>query len=293
MGKKTDSHCVCFESFACQKLGYDVCYSLGPGEILKVTADGTEQLAAPGDKMKICAFLWTYYGYPNSNYEGVNVEVMRYRNGEIMARDEEKNGTMPEMDYVAGVPDSGLPHAIGYSNQSHKPFARPFVKYTPTWARSFMPSNQELRNMIAEMKQIPVPELIQDKKLLLVDDSIVRGTQLRETVEFLYKSGAKEVHMRSACPPIMYGCKYLNFSRSNSEMELLARRIIQKLEGDEGQKHVAEYADGSTKRGQCMLEAICKEMGFDSLGYQSLDGLLEAIGLDRDKVCTYCWTGEE
>ncbi len=293
VGRKTDSHCVCFESFACQKLGYDVCYSLGPGEILKVTADGTEQLAAPGDKMKICAFLWTYYGYPNSNYEGVNVEVMRYRNGEIMARDEEKNGTMPEMDYVAGVPDSGLPHAIGYSNQSHKPFARPFVKYTPTWARSFMPSNQELRNMIAEMKQIPVPELIQDKKLLLVDDSIVRGTQLRETVEFLYKSGAKEVHMRSACPPIMYGCKYLNFSRSNSEMELLARRIIQKLEGDEGQKHVAEYADGSTKRGQCMLEAICKEMGFDSLGYQSLDGLLEAIGLDRDKVCTYCWTGEE
>ena len=293
VGKKEGGHCVSFESFACQKLGYQVCYNLGPGEIVEITPDGIRQLAAPGEKMKICAFLWTYYGYPNSNYEGKNVEVMRYRNGEIMARDEEKNGTMPDVDYVAGVPDSGLPHAIGYANQSHKPFARPFVKYTPTWARSFMPSNQQMRNMIAEMKQIPVPELIEDKKLLLVDDSIVRGTQLRETVEFLYKSGAKEVHMRSACPPIMYGCKYLNFSRSNSEMELLARKVIQELEGDEGQKHLEEYADGSTQRGKAMREAICKQMGFDSLGYQSLDGLLEAIGLDRSKVCTYCWTGEE
>ena len=293
VGKKEGGHCVSFESFACQKLGYQVCYNLGPGEIVEISADGIRQLAAPGEKMKICAFLWTYYGYPNSNYEGKNVEVMRYRNGEIMARDEEKNGTMPDVDYVAGVPDSGLPHAIGYANQSHKPFARPFVKYTPTWARSFMPSNQQMRNMIAEMKQIPVPELIEDKKLLLVDDSIVRGTQLRETVEFLYKSGAKEVHMRSACPPIMYGCKYLNFSRSNSEMELLARKVIQELEGDEGQKHLEEYADGSTQRGKAMREAICQQMGFDSLGYQSLDGLLEAIGLDRSKVCTYCWTGEE
>ena len=293
VGKKEGGHCVSFESFACQKLGYQVCYNLGPGEIVEITPDGIRQLAAPGEKMKICAFLWTYYGYPNSNYEGKNVEVMRYRNGEIMARDEEKNGTMPDVDYVAGVPDSGLPHAIGYANQSHKPFARPFVKYTPTWARSFMPSNQQMRNMIAEMKQIPVPELIEDKKLLLVDDSIVRGTQLRETVEFLYKSGAKEVHMRSACPPIMYGCKYLNFSRSNSEMELLARKVIQELEGDEDQKHLEEYADGSTQRGKAMREAICQQMGFDSLGYQSLDGLLEAIGLDRSKVCTYCWTGEE
>ncbi len=293
VGKKEGGHCVSFESFACQKLGYQVCYNLGPGEIVEITPDGIRQLAAPGEKMKICAFLWTYYGYPNSNYEGKNVEVMRCRNGEIMARDEEKNGTMPDVDYVAGVPDSGLPHAIGYANQSHKPFARPFVKYTPTWARSFMPSTQQMRNMIAEMKQIPVPELIEDKKLLLVDDSIVRGTQLRETVEFLYKSGAKEVHMRSACPPIMYGCKYLNFSRSNSEMELLARKVIQELEGDEGQKHLEEYADGSTQRGKAMREAICQQMGFDSLGYQSLDGLLEAIGLDRSKVCTYCWTGEE
>ena len=293
VGSNADGCCVSMESFACQKLGYEPVYNLGPGEIVRVTVDGVEQLAAPGDKMKICAFLWTYYGYPNSNYEGLNVEVMRCRNGEIMARDEMANGVMPDVDYIAGVPDSGVPHAIGYANHSKKTFARPFVKYTPTWARSFTPSNQEMRNLVAEMKQIPVPELIKDKKLLLVDDSIVRGTQLRETVDFLYKSGAKEVHMRSACPPIMYGCKYLNFSPSKSEMELLARKKIQELEGDEGQTHLAEYADASTKRGQCMLKAICEEMGFDSLGYQSIDGLLEAIGLDRDKICTYCWTGEE
>ncbi len=293
VGQNLEGCCVSFESFAYHKLGYQDYYELGPGEIVKITVDGVEQLAAPGEKMKICAFLWTYYGYPNSNYEGKNVEVVRYRNGEIMARTEEEAGTMPDVDSVCGVPDSGVPHAIGYANHSHKPFARPFVKYTPTWARSFTPSNQEMRNLIAEMKQIPVPELIQDKKLLLVDDSIVRGTQLRETVDFLYQSGAKEVHMRSACPPIMYGCKYLNFSRSNSEMELLARKTILRLEGDEGQRHIAEYSDGRTQRGKCLLKSICEELGFDSLGYQNLDGLLEAIGLDRDKVCTYCWTGEE
>ncbi len=293
VGRSEEGCCVSFESFAYHKLGYQDHYELGPGEIVKVTADGVEQLSPPGDKMKICAFLWTYYGYPNSNYEGKNVEVMRYRNGEIMARDEIAHGTMPQVDYVAGVPDSGLPHAIGYANHSHKPFARPFVKYTPTWPRSFMPSNQAARSQVAKMKQIPVPELIQDKKLLFVDDSIVRGTQLRETVEFLYESGAREVHMRSACPPIMYGCKYLNFSRSNSDMELIARRTIYNLEGDEGEKHIAEYSDGRTQRGQCLLKAICQELGFDSLGYQSIDGLLEAIGLDKDKVCTYCWTGKE
>ena len=293
LGRNEDGHCVSMESFACQKLGYTPCYNLGPGEIVKITAEDYKQLAAPGDKMKICAFLWSYYGYPNSNYEGVNVEVMRCRNGEIMAREEEKNGTMPDVDYIAGVPDSGLPHAIGYANHSHRTFARPFVKYTPTWARSFTPSNQEMRNLVAEMKQIPVPELIEGKKLLLVDDSIVRGTQLRETVDFLYKSGAKEVHMRSACPPIMYSCKYLNFSSSNSEMELLTRKTIQNLEGAIGQKHLAEYADANTERGRSLLDSICNEMGFASLGYQTLDGLLEAIGLDRDKVCTYCWTGEE
>ena len=293
IGQNEDGCCVSFESFAYHKLGYEDAYELGPREIVKVTADGFETLSPAGKVMRICAFLWTYYGYPNSNYEGVNVEVMRYRNGEIMARDDKKRGLADDVDYIAGVPDSGVPHAIGYANECGKPFARPFVKYTPTWPRSFMPANQKIRNQVAKMKQIPVPELIEGKKLLFVDDSIVRGTQLRETVEFLYESGAKEVHMRSACPPIMYGCKYLNFSSSNSEMELLARRTVQELEGDEGQKHLEEYADANTERGQCMLKSICEKFGFSSLGYQSLDGLLEAIGLDRDKVCTYCWNGKE
>ena len=293
VGQNEEGCCVSFESFAYQKLGYQTAYELGPQEIVRITADGVESLSPAGDKMRICAFLWTYYGYPNSNYEGVNVEVMRYRNGEIMARDEVAQGRLPKVDFVAGVPDSGLPHAIGFANRSGKPVARPFVKYTPTWPRSFMPANQEVRNQVAKMKQIPVPELIEGKKLLFVDDSIVRGTQLRETVDFLYESGAAEVHMRSACPPIMYGCKYLNFSRSNSDMELLARKTVQELEGDEGQKHLDEYADASTERGQCLLKTICQQMGFDSLGYQSIDGLLEAIGIDRDKICTYCWTGKE
>ena len=293
VGKSEDGCCVSFESFAYHKLGYADEHELGPREIVRITADGWETLSPPGEEMRICAFLWTYYGYPNSNYEGKNVELMRYRNGELIARAEAERGTLPDVDYVAGVPDSGLPHAIGYANYSHKPFARPFVKYTPTWPRSFMPANQQVRNQVAKMKQIPVPELIQGKKLLFVDDSIVRGTQLQETIDFLYESGAKEVHMRSACPPIMYGCKYLNFSRSNSDMELIARRTVQELEGDEGQKHLDEYADASTERGQCLLHSICDKLGFSSLGYQSLDGLLEAIGIDRNKVCTYCWTGRE
>ena len=293
VGKNEDGCCVSFESFAYHKLGYDDEHELGPREIVRITADGWETLSPPGEEMRICAFLWTYYGYPNSNYEGKNVELMRYRNGELIARAEEERGTMPDVDYVAGVPDSGLPHAIGYANYSHKPFARPFVKYTPTWPRSFMPANQQVRTQVAKMKQIPVPELIQGKKLLFVDDSIVRGTQLQETIDFLYESGAKEVHMRSACPPIMYGCKFLNFSRSNSDMELIARRTVQELEGDEGQKHLDEYADANTERGQCLLHSICDKLGFSSLGYQSLDNLLEAIGIDRSKVCTYCWNGKE
>ena len=293
IGRNDDGCCVSFESFAYHKLGYQDAYELGPQEIVRITADGFETLSPAGKDMKICGFLWTYYGYPNSNYEGINVEVMRYRNGELIAKAEAERGTMPDVDYVAGVPDSGLPHAIGYANYSHKPFARPFVKYTPTWPRSFMPANQQVRNQVAKMKQIPVPELIQGKKLLFVDDSIVRGTQLQETVEFLYESGAREVHMRSACPPIMYGCKYLNFSRSNSDMELIARRTVQELEGDEGQKHLDEYADASTQRGQCLLHSICDKLGFSSLGYQSLDNLLEASGIDRSKVCTYCWNGKE
>ncbi|WP_295753093.1 amidophosphoribosyltransferase [uncultured Oscillibacter sp.] len=293
IGRSEEGCCVSFESFAYHKLGYQDAYELGPQEIVRITAAGWETLSPAGKDMRICAFLWTYYGYPNSCYEGVNVEVMRCRNGEIMARDEVQRGQLPKVDYVAGVPDSGVPHAIGFANRSGKPFARPFVKYTPTWPRSFMPESQDVRNQVAKMKQIPVHELIRGKKLLFVDDSIVRGTQLRETVEFLYESGAEEVHMRSACPPIMYGCKYLNFSRSNSDMELLSRRTIQALEGEEGQNHLAEYADAATERGQCMLRTICEEMGFDSLGYQSLDGLLEAIGIDRNNICTYCWTGEE
>lgn len=293
IGKNEEGHCVSFESFAYHKLGYSDEHELGPREIVKVTADGWETLSPDADKMRICAFLWTYYGYPNSNYEGLNVELMRYRNGEVLARDEQQRGTAPDVDYVAGVPDSGVPHAIGYANYSHKPFARPFVKYTPTWPRSFMPANQQVRNQVAKMKQIPVPELIQGKKLLFVDDSIVRGTQLQETIDFLYESGAKEVHMRSACPPIMFACKYLNFSRSNSDSELLARRIVHELEGKEGDKHLEEYSDPGTERGQCLLHSICEKLGFSSLGYQSLEGLMEAIGLDRDKICTYCWNGRE
>ena len=293
VGRDAEGYCVAFESFAYQKLGYETVYELGPAEILRVTADGCDVLSPAGKDMKICAFLWTYYGYPNSNYEGVNVEIMRMRNGEIMARDEMKRGSLPKVDFVAGVPDSGVPHAIGYANRSGKPFARPFVKYTPTWPRSFMPSNQAMRDQVAKMKQIPVPELIEGKKLLFVDDSIVRGTQLQGTVDVLYESGASEVHMRSACPPIMYACKYLNFSRNISDMDLIARRTIRELEGGEGQEHLDEYADSETERGQCLLHAICEKLGFDSLGYQSLDGLLEAIGIDRDKICTYCWNGKE
>ena len=293
IGKSEEGHCVSFESFAYTKLGYENAYELGPQEIVFIDSEKCETLAPAGKDMKICAFLWSYYGYPNSNYEGVNVEVMRYRNGEIMARDEMAAGTLPDVDYVAGVPDSGVPHAIGYSTQSGKTFARPFVKYTPTWPRSFMPANQNIRNQVAKMKQIPVQELIEGKKLLFVDDSIVRGTQLRETVEFLYSSHASEVHIRSACPPIMYSCKYLNFSSNGSDMDLIARQTIQELEGDEGQTHLDEYTDSSTERGKCLLHSICEKMGFDSLGYQSLEGLLEAIGIDRDKICTYCWNGKQ
>jgi len=293
VGKKDDAFCVCFESFAYHKLGYDDFKELGPGEVVRIYPDHLDVLVPAGKKMKICGFLWAYYGYPNSNYQGVNVEVMRYRNGEIMARDECARGNLPKVDYVAGVPDSGVPHAIGFANKSGKSFARPFVKYTPTWPRSFTPDNQEVRNRVAKMKQIPIPELIKGKKLLFVDDSIVRGTQLKETVNFLYESGASEVHMRSACPPIMYTCKYLSFSRSDSCMELLARRTIQELEGDEGQKHLEEYADVNTERGKKLLETISNKFGFDSLGYQSMDGFLEAIGIDPEQVCTYCWTGKE
>ena len=293
IGQDEDGCCLAFETFAYQKTGYRDAYELGPGEVVEVTAEGWKTLIEPGDEMKICAFLWTYYGYPNSNYEGINVEVMRNRNGEILARTDREKGVAQDLDYVGGVPDSGTPHAIGYANESGIPFARPFIKYTPTWPRSFMPSNQRERNMVAKMKQLPVHELINGKKLLFVDDSVVRGTQLRETVEFLYENGAKEVHIRSACPPLLYGCKYLNFSTSRSEMELLARQVIMELEGEEGFNHLEEYADGKSERGIKLRETIAEDMHFTTLDYQSLDGLLEAIGLPECKVCTYCWNGKE
>ncbi len=294
IGKRSDGFCLSTESFAFQKLGYSLYKELAAGEIVKLTSDECITMAE-GDpsNMKICSFLWTYYGYPNAVYEGVNVEVMRTRNGEIMAENDIKNGCLPDVDYVCGVPDSGTPHAIGYANRSGIPFARPFIKYTPTWPRSFMPSNQSMRNQVAKMKLIPVHELIEGKRLLFVDDSIVRGTQMRETVEFLYENGAKEVHMRSACPPIMYGCKYLNFSRSHSELELIARQIIDEFEGAEGVKYIEEYSDTNTERGRRMRDEICRRLKLTSLEFQSLHGTEDAIGINKCNLCTYCWNGKE
>lgn len=293
IGKDDNGHCVSFESFAYEKLGYEKVKELGPGEIVKLTADSIEQLEKPGSNMKICSFLWSYYGFPTTSYEGVNVEVMRYRNGAIMAERDKETGAIENVDYVGGLPDSGTPHAIGYANASHKPYARAFIKYTPTWARSFTPTRQKERNRVAKMKLIPVHDLIQDKSLLLVDDSIVRGTQIRETIDFLYENGVKEVHMRSACPPIMYSCKYLNFSRATSEMELIARRIIVELEGEEGLKYIDEYSDFNTERGKKLRESMCKELRLKSIEFQSLEGIIKAIGLEPCKLCTYCWNGKE
>lgn len=291
IGKKADAHCISFEDFAYANLGYKTCKELGPGEIVFVTPDDLKVVNPPGDQMKICAFLWVYYGYPNASYEGVNVEMMRYKCGELLAKRDNV-----DTDYVAGVPDSGIAHAVGYANTSGIPFARPFIKYTPTWPRSFMPRNQTKRNQIAKMKLIPVDDLIKDKKMLLIDDSIVRGTQLRETTEYLYEGGAKEVHIRPACPPLLYGCKYLNFSRSDSELDLITRRIILKREGEEKANDpevLAEYADPNSERYQAMLDDICKELNFTSLRYHRLDDMIESIGIDPDKLCTYCWNGKE
>ena len=294
IGRRDDGYCVSFESFAFQKLGYEIYREMLPGEIVKITSKRAEVLREGCQKdLKICTFLWTYYGYPNSVYEGVTVETMRTRNGEIMAEHDISNGTLPDVDFICGVPDSGVPHAIGYANRSGIPFARPFIKYTPTWPRSFMPQSQSMRNKVAKMKLIPVHELIEGKKLLFVDDSIVRGTQLRETVEFLYANGAKEVHMRSACPPIMYGCKYLNFSRSTSELDLIARRIIHEFEGEEGVKYIAEYSDTNTERGKKLRVEICKRLKLTSLEFQSLEGTVKAVGLPESGLCSYCWNGKE
>ncbi len=293
VGKNENGFCVSFEHFAYEKLGYENYYELKPAEVVEITADELKVLSPGREEMHICSFLWSYYGFPTSSYEGINVEAMRYRNGEIMAENEMKNGTLPHVDCVAGVPDSGTPHAIGFANKSHLPFARPFIKYTPTWPRSFMPSSQKERNRIAKMKQIPVSELIKDKELLFIDDSIVRGTQLRGTVDFIYESGAKAVHMRSACPPIMFGCKFLNFSRSTGDMDLLTRNIIMELEGEEGFNYIEEYSDGTTERGKKMRKAISEKLHLASLEFQSLEGLQKAIGLPSCKLCTYCWNGKE
>lgn len=293
IGKSEDGYCASFESFAYQKLGYIDEKELGPGEIVEFDSNGLIQLQPPGKEMKICSFLWTYYGFPNSTYEGVNVETMRYRNGKIMAESDRKNKKAEKLDYVGGIPDSGTPHAIGYANEKGVPFARPFVKYTPTWPRSFTPPKQSERNKIAKMKMIPIHELIKDKDLLFVDDSIVRGTQLRETVEFLYQNGAKSVHMRSACPPIMFNCKYLNFTSGRSEMELIARRTIAELEGDEGMNHIEEYGNPDTERGKALRNSICEKFKFDSLEFQSLEGIIKSIGIEPCKLCTYCCNGKE
>ena len=293
IGKNEDGYCASFEEFAFTKLGYDKVCELGPGEIVELTPDSMTRLAEPGEEMRMCAFLWSYYGYPTSTYEGINVEAMRYRNGATMAERDMEQGRSMDIDYVGGVPDSGTPHAIGYANRTGKPFARAFIKYTPTWSRSFTPARQADRKKVAKMKQIPVHDLIKGKNLLFVDDSIVRGTQLQETVEFLYENGAASVHMRSACPPIMYGCKYLNFSRNTGDMDLITRRVIMELEGEEGFKHLDEYADGDTERGKAMRKTICEKFKFASLGFQTVDGVVKAIGMDKCKLCTYCWNGKE
>ena len=293
IAKNDEGYCVTFESFAAQKLGFEIVRELGPAEIVELTPSDITVLSEPGTEMRVCAFLWSYYGYPTSNYEGVNVEAMRYRNGEILAKCDKERGTTDGLDYVSGVPDSGTPHAIGYANEVDAKFARPFIKYTPTWPRSFISAKQSDRKKVAKMKMIPVHELIEGKNLLFVDDSIVRGTQLKETVDFLYDNGAKAVHMRSACPPIMYGCKYLAFSRSTSDMDLIARRVIMELEGEEGFNHIEEYSDGSTERGQKLRKTISKKFNFASLDFQSLEGIVKAIGIDPCKLCTYCWNGKE
>lgn len=287
VGKKEGSYCVSFESFAYLNLEYTHERELGPGEIAMITPEGVVTLVQPGKDMKICTFLWVYYGYPSSSYEGVSVEQMRYNCGALLAKRDDAHP-----DTVAGVPDSGTAHAVGYSNASGIPFSRPFIKYTPTWPRSFMPTVQSRRDLIAKMKLIPVHELIDGKSLLLIDDSIVRGTQLRETTQFLYNSGAKEVHVRPACPPLLYGCKYLNFSRSTSEMDLITRRVIKEMTGSE-EVDLTPYADPESQEYKEMLERIRQKLHFTSLRYHRLDDLMESVGIDRCKLCTYCWDGKE
>ena len=287
IGKKEDALCVSFETCTFANLGYKFEHELGPGEIVFLTADGYETISPPLRKTRICAFLWIYYGYPSSTYEGMNVEVVRYRNGEKMAKND-----VVDIDMVAGIPDSGLGHAIGYSNEAKVPYGRPFVKYTPTWSRSFMPQNQDMRNLVARMKLMPIPELVDGKNLLFCDDSIVRGTQLRETVDSLYRCNAREVHIRPACPPLVFGCKYLNFSASRSEMDLAARQAILELEGKIPDS-LHEYCDPATEKYRCMVDCIGKKLDFTTLKYQNINDMLDAIGIGADRICTYCWNGKE
>ncbi len=290
VGKKESGFAVAFENFAYKSLGYEDYKELGPAEIVHITPENVEVVSEAGKNMKICSFLWVYYGYPTASYEGINVEEMRYKCGSMLAK---RDKGSVNLDLVAGVPDSGLAHAIGYANESGAPYMRPFIKYTPTWSRSFMPTNQEQRELVARRKLIPVPSLIENKSLLLIDDSIVRGTQLRETTEFLYNSGAKEVHVRPACPPLLYGCKYLNFSRSKSELDLITRRVILEKEGENAEKALEEYADPNSERYAYMLEEIRKKQNFTTLRYHRLDDLLASIGMEPCKVCTYCFDGKE
>ena len=285
IGKKDGAHVATLETCALPNLGYEVDRDLGPGEIVRITAEGVEQMARPGDRMQMCAFLWVYYGFPASTYEGINVEASRNRCGQMLARREKLS-----VDMVAGVPDSGTGHAIGYACEAGIPYRRPFVKYTPTWPRSFMPQDQTIRDLVAKMKLIPIQELIDGQRMLFCEDSIVRGTQLRDTIERLYECGAKEIHMRPACPPLVYGCQFLNFSRSRSELDLAGRKAIQHIEGD-SEKNLQEYADPDSDRYQEMVELIRQKMNLTSLRYQRIDDLVEAIGFPREKLCTYCWTG--
>jgi amidophosphoribosyltransferase len=285
IGEKDGSYCVTSETCAFPNLGYNFKQELGPGEIMLLTSEGVEQKGSPGDTLRICAFLWVYFGYPASSYEGINVEIMRNRNGAALARNDDV-----KVDLVAGVPDSGTAHAIGYANESTTPYSRPFVKYTPTWPRSFMPQNQDIRNLVARMKLIPIRQLIQGKGLLFCEDSIVRGTQLRETILRLYDYGAKEVHMRPACPPLIYSCQFLNFSRSRSELDLAGRQAISSLEGREDAP-IDEYADPLSEKHHAMVDRIRSHLNLTTLKYQKLPDMIEAIGLPKEKVCTYCWDG--
>ncbi len=290
IGEKEDGFAVTMESTAFPNLGYKIKYELGPGEIVEIDSEKVVQKKAPGDTCKICAFLWVYYGYPSSIYEGINSECARNRNGASMANDDDV-----EIDSVCGIPDSGIPHAIGYSNAKHKPYERSFVKYTPTWARSFMPQNQKMREFVAHMKLIPIQEKIENKRLLFCDDSIVRGTQLKDTVKFLLARGAKEVHMRSACPPLVFGCKFLNFSRSRSELDLAARRAIQNLTGKEelSDEEIREYTVFGSDKYKAMVEEIRRALNLTSLKFQELDKLIAAIGIEKERICTFCWTGKD